>query len=326
MGYHRLTLRNIYEAREAVAQFAIRTPLIYSPCLSTGCGAETFLKPENLQPTGSFKIRGAANKLAHIPEEERRRGLVTVSSGNHGRAVSFVAKRLGIPATVYLSENVPQNKVQAIRELGSRVVVRGSSYDATERWSYEAERRLGLTRVHPFDDPLVIAGQGTIGIEIIEDLSEVDAVVVPLSGGGLASGVALAVKSFDPAIRVIGVSMARGPVMYRSLQAGHPVEIEEEDTLADALAGGIGLDNQYTFGLVRELVDEVVLVSEEEIAQAMILSLTMHGQVLEGGGAVGIAALMHGRISGLGARVVVITSGANVDIAVLMTLLSHQTD
>ncbi len=247
------TLRDIYLARQRIAGLARRTPLVRSAGLSERTGAAVYLKPESLQETGSFKIRGAANKLLSLTAEERARGVVAVSSGNHGRAVAYVAQQLGVRAVICVSERVPAGKVEAIRRLGAELVVHGASYDEAEAHSLRLQAERGLTRVDPFDDPAVIAGQGTIGLELLEDLPQVETVVVPLSGGGLISGIAIALKAANPAIRVIGVSMDRAPVMVHSLRAGRLLELPEEDTLADALAGGIGLDNRYTFRLVQHL-------------------------------------------------------------------------
>jgi len=316
-----VTLRDIYRARQCIAPIARRTPLILSLALSERAGTSVYLKLENLQETGSFKIRGAANRMLHLSSDEKARGVITVSTGNHGRAVAYVAGRLGIPAVVCMSERVPPGKVEAIRALGAEVVVGGQGYDEAEQRSVQLERERGLVRIAPFDDPRVIAGQGTIGLELLEDLPEVDTAIVPLSGGGLISGIARALKSADRTIRVIGVSQDRAPVMVHSLRAGRPVELPEEETLADALAGGIGLDNRYTFPMVRELVDDTVLVTEEEIAAGIAFALEQHRLVVEGGGAVGIAALLQGRVSGSGRNVAVVVSGGNVGLPALRRVL-----
>jgi len=313
-----VTLRDIYRARRRISPIATRTPLLRSPALAERIGASVHLKAENLQRTRSFKVRGAANKMLALTPGERERGVVTVSSGNHGRAVSYVAGQLGVHAVVCLSGRVPANKVEAIERLGAEVVVHGQSYEEAEVHALRLRDERGLTMIEPFDDPLVIAGQGTIGLEVLEDLPDVDAILVPLSGGGLISGVALAMKAADPAIRTIGVSMERAPVMVHSLRAGAPVDLEEQDTLADALAGNIGLDNRYTFRMVQQYVDDLALVSEEEIARAMAFALREHHLVVEGGGAVGVAALLAGEVRGVGRNVVVVVSGGNVSMPLLL--------
>ncbi len=308
-----VTLRDIYLARRRIAAFARRTPLLPSPALSALTGCSVRLKLENRQETGSFKVRGAANRILSLGPEERARGVVAVSSGNHGRAVAYVALRLGIPAVICLSRNVPMVKVEAIRALGAQLEIVGDSYDEAEDHAARLQRERGPAWVDPFDHPDVIAGQGTIGLELLEDWPEVDTALVPLSGGGLSGGIAVALKAADPAIRVLGVSMERGPVMYASLRAGRPLALPEEPTLADALAGGIGRQNRYTFRLVQALLDDVLLVSEEEIAAAMEWARAEHGLVVEGGGAVGLAALLSGRAAGPGQNLAVILSGGNVE-------------
>jgi threonine dehydratase len=319
-----VTLRDVYEAREAMAGIAVRTPLIDSPELTERVGAFVYLKLENVQRTGSFKIRGAANKVRSLTEGELERGVITVSSGNHGQAVSYVAQELGVRAVVCMSRRVPRNKVACIRRLGAEVVLRGESYDEAERHALRLQDQYGLTLIPPFDDPHIIAGQGTIGLELLEDLPGVDTVVVPLSGGGLLSGIALALKSADPSIRTVGVSMDRAPVMFHSLRVGHPIEMEEEETIADALVGGIGLENKYTFRIIQEYVDETLLVTEDEIAHAMAFALDRHHQVVEGGGAVALAALLQGKVRRLGEKVGIVLSGGNVEIPLLMEIAKHR--
>jgi threonine dehydratase len=220
-----------------------------------------------------------------------------------------------------MSTRVPANKVEAIQRLGPEIVLQGQSYDDAERHALSLQQERGLTMIPPFDDTHIIAGQGTIGLELLEELPDVDTVVVPLSGGGLLSGIALTLKSADASIRTVGASMERAPVMYHSLRAGRPIQMEEEDTLADALVGGIGSDNQFTFRMVQESVDETVLVSEREIAHAMAFALEHHHQVVEGGGAVALAAVLHGKVKELGQRVVVVVSGGNVEIPLLLEVV-----
>lgn len=318
-----LNLKEIYIAKKRIDGLVRRTPLVDSAALSKFIGTKVVLKAENLQITGSFKLRGATNKIRSLSEAQRRRGVLAVSTGNHGRAVSYVAREVGVPALVCVSEAVPENKLQAIRDLGAEILVAGKGYDEAEETAAQIKRERGLTMVHPFDDPMVIAGQGTIGVELLEDFPEIDTAIVPLSGGGLISGIAVALKAANQDIRVIGVSMERGPAMVESLKAGKPVEVVEEPTLADALAGGIGLENRYSFNLVRQLVDDTVLVSEEEIARAMAFALKEEHLVLEGGGAVGIAALLHQKVENLGKNVVVVVSGGNVNADTLTRIIEN---
>jgi len=292
--------------------------LIPSHQLSRYTGSNVHLKLENMQKTGSFKVRGAANKLLSLSEEERHRGVIAFSTGNHGRAVAYVARQLGINAVICLSKRVPQYRVNAMKQLGAEVVQYGKSQDEAYKHALSLQKKRGLTMINPFDDPFIIAGQGTIGLEILEDLPSVDTVIVPVSGGGLIAGIALAVKSADPTIRVIGVSMDCAPAMYQSLKAGKPVEVEEKDSLADALLGGISLDNQYSFRMVQECVDDLILVSEEEIAEGMFFVFDRHHLVTEGAAVVGISAILSDKLSGSkGNNVVVLLSGGNVDIQLL---------
>ncbi len=318
MPHHEPTLRDVYLARQRIVSIALRTPIIEAPRLSERANAKIVLKLENLQVTGSFKARGATNKLLSLSEEERSRGVMTVSSGNHGRAVSYVASRLGIQATILLPDTAPENKREAIRRLGAELVMAGPTYDEAADKGVRLQEERGLTMIHPFDDLLVIAGQGTIGLELLEDFAEIDTVLVPLSGGGLLGGIAHVLKSADPTLRTIGVSMDRGPAMVESLRAGKVVDIVEEPTLADALAGGLGGELKYSFEMIRRYVDDTVLVSEEEIAAAMAYALEEHHLVVEGGGAVGIAALLSEKVRDLGKNVAVVLSGSNVDIPILL--------
>ncbi len=313
-----ITLQDIYQARQPIVDVARRTPIIDCPRLSENLAAQVIFKLENVQTTGSFKIRGAVNKLRNLPEDARSLGVITVSSGNHGRAVSYVAGKLGIRAVVFITNTVPEIKREAMRRMGAEVILCGQTYEEALSKAVLMQQEQGLTMIPPFDDPFVIAGQGTIGLELLEDFPEIDTVVVPLSGGGLLSGIAFTLKTVNAGIRTIGVSMERGAAMVASLRAGEIVDVAEESSLADALIGGIGLNNVCTFNMIREYVDDTVLVSEQEIAVAMAFALKEHHLVVEGGGAVGIAALLHGKIKQLGQHVAVVVSGGNVDIPVLL--------
>jgi threonine dehydratase len=301
-------------ARAAIADIAIQTPMLSSGALTELVDTPVTLKLENLQVTGSFKVRGASNKILSLSDEERQRGVVTCSSGNHGHAVSYVAGSLGIPATVVVPEWVDASKLEAIRRFGAKAVLHGKTYDEAEEHSFELEREDELVFVHPFDDPYVVAGQGTIGLEMLEQLPSMDVVVVPLSGGGLIGGIAYAVKSADPTIRVIGVSAENARVMYESLKLEQPTAFPEDETVASALSGGIGLDNEHTFGLVRDYVDEHVLVTEDEIKDAMAFAAKEQKLVVEGGGAVGIAAVLAGKVGRRGWSLGVVVSGGNIDM------------
>ena len=304
-------LGDVFAARRRLGRRLVRrTPLVPAEELSAAAGFEIYLKLECWQTTGSFKVRGAANKLLSLGGEERRRGVIAFSTGNHGRAVAWLGRRLGLPAVICLSARVPAWRIEALRALGAEVVVQGGGQDEAYARALEIQKDRGLVMAAPFDDPLVIAGQGTVALEILEDLPEAAQVVVPLSGGGLFAGVALAAKAIRPSIRAVGVSMAVAPAMIRSLEAGRPVEIPEVDSLADALLGGVGLDNRHTFELTRRYADQVELVSEEEIAAGMFHAFDKLRLVVEGSGAVGLAAVLAGRIKGPG-PVVLLVSGGN---------------
>lgn len=306
-----VTLADIEAARARVASDIVVTPTIDSSSLSEALGVPVRLKLEHRQTTGSFKLRGASNAVALLPNGTR--GVTAASTGNHGRALSFAAKRRGVPAVICMSRLVPENKLAEIRGLGAEARIVGRSQDEAQ---VEAERIVaeeGFAMVPPFDHPAVIAGQGTLGVEIVEQTPDVETVLIQVSGGGLAAGVAMAVKTLRPKARVIGISMARGAAMKASFDAGRPVEIEEEETLADSLGGGIGLDNRLTFAMCRDLLDDLVVISEDEIAAGIRHAYEQEREIVEGAGAVGIAALLAGKVRPTGPTVAVL-SGRNIDM------------
>ncbi len=304
---------DIFEAQKKISSLIRKTPLKKSIDLSNRIGTDIYYKLEFLQDTGSFKVRGAANFLLHLDSTERGRGVVTYSTGNHGRATAYIASLIGSKAKVCLSENVPDNKRKEIEKVGGELVVYGNSQDEAEIRALELKEQEGLCVVPPFDHSFIIAGQGTIGLEILQDLPEVDSVIVPLSGGGLISGIAIAIKYNKPKCRLIGVSMDRGAAMFESVKLGKPVQVEEVQTLADSLQGGILLKNQYTFEIVKRYVDDIILVTEEEIALGITYAFFKDHYVLEGAAAVGIAALLAGKIREPGENVVIINTGSNID-------------
>ncbi|MER8607562.1 hydroxyectoine utilization dehydratase EutB [Mesorhizobium sp. M1233] len=313
MTTSRISLSDIRAARERIAGKIERTPTVPSRSLSQHLGAPVYLKLEHRQTTGAFKLRGASNAIASLTDEERARGVVAASTGNHGRALAYAARLQGIHATICMSRLVPQNKLDEIRRLGAEIRIVGNSQDDAQR---EVERLVaeeGLIMLPPFDHPAVVAGQGTLGLEIIEQVPDAALVLVPLSGGGLAAGVAAAVKGVSPATKVMGVSMARGAAMKASLDAGHPVLVEELPTLADSLGGGIGLDNRLTFSMCRDLLDDVILLSEDEIATGIRHAYEQEREIVEGAGAVGIAAVLAGKVKANGPTVLVL-SGHNIDM------------
>ncbi len=303
-------LVDVLRAARNIAGTAIRTPLVPS---AVDAGAEVLLKLETLQPSGAFKLRGAANALSQLDENARRRGVVCCSTGNHGRAVAYAARRLDIPATVCLSELVPDNKVKAVEALGATVCRIGASQDEAQREATRLVDERGMTDIPPFDHADVIAGQGTVGLEILEQRPDVRCIVIPLSGGGLAAGIALVAKTVDPAIRIVGISMSRGAAMAASLEAGQPVDVTEVATLADSLGGGIGLCNRYTFELCRRYIDDVIVLDEAEIYAGMRALFTVDRLVAEGASAVSHAAVLAGKLELHGPTAFVI-SGGNVDM------------
>jgi threonine dehydratase len=315
-----LTLGDIIAARQAIAGTAVRTPLVPSPFLQQRTGREVLLKLELTQPIGAFKIRGAASAIFRLPADAK--GVVCVSTGNHGRGVAFAARARGLPATVCLSRLVPKAKVDGVRALGADVRIVGDSQDDALAESLRLCETEGLTEISPFDHPHVIAGQGTIGLELLEDRPDIRTVLVPVSGGGLAAGIALAAKAIDPRIRVIGISMDRGAAMHASLAAGRPVEVQEVASLADSLGGGIGLDNRLSFALCRDLLDEIALVTEEEIYRAMQALYYEDRMIAEGASVVGIAALLSGRIAAAPGPVATVITGRNLDMRVFSRIIA----
>ena len=308
-----VTLQDIYRARRAIAGRIRRTPLAVSDSLSRAAGAPVHLKLEHLQITGSFKLRGATNAVLALSPEQQAKGVVGVSTGNHGRGLAYAARQAGARCVICMSRLVPQNKVDAIKALGAEVRIVGASQDDAQLEVDSLVAEQGMTMLPPFDHADVIAGQGTLGLELIKDLPELETCIVPLSGGGLIAGIARAIKSANPRARVVGVTMAQGAAMYQSQKAGRPVEVEETASLADSLGGGIGQDNRYTFAMVRELVDDLLLVEEDQIADAIRHAYWREQQIIEGGAAVGIAALRAGLVERPGVTAVVL-SGGNIDM------------
>ena len=314
------TLADIFAAAKVIRGVADGTPLVPSPYMTQRAGAEFLLKLENMQPIGAFKLRGAYNAVAAVRDAP---GVTCCSTGNHGRGVAFAAARRGLRAVICMSELVPQAKVDGIRALGAEVHIKGASQDDALAESQRLVAEEGLFEISPFDDPLVIAGQGTIGLEILAARPDVTTLLVPLSGGGLAAGVALAAKSINPSIRVIGISMDRGAAMHESILAGHPVEVEEVPSLADSLGGGIGLRNRLSFPMCRDLLDQVVLVTEDEIYHAMQVLYHEDRIVAEGACVVGLAAVLSGKVALDGPTATIIT-GRNLDMGVFTRIMTGQ--
>lgn len=313
-----MDIKAIEEARENIREHIILSPCTYSEPLSKLCGCELYLKLENLQITGSFKERGALNKLLTLTDEQKAAGVIAASAGNHAQGVAHAARLLGINATIVMPETTPLSKIRGTRELGAAIVLHGGGYDEAFDKAYELQQQHGYTLVHAFDDPLIIAGQGTIGLEILEQLPEVEVVVVPVGGGGLISGIASAIKSVSPQVDIIGVEAERMAAMKQSVAAGKVTPLPMANTIADGIS--VARVGEHTLPLVQSLVANIVTVSEEEIAAAIMTLLEREKSLAEGAGAAGFAALLHQHISGLaGRKVVAVISGGNID----MTRLSH---
>jgi threonine dehydratase len=316
-----LTIRDVERARRQIQGSVLQSPCAESAVLSKLTGAGIFLKLENLQLTGSFKERGACNKLAALGDEQRARGIITASAGNHAQAVAYHASRLGIAATVVMPEGTPLIKAQSTRAFGAQVILHGTSYDDAAEHATALCQRDGSVYVHPFDDPLVIAGQGTIGLELLEQNPFLEAVVVPVGGGGLIGGVACALKETNPRILVYGVEAQEFPGMARALEAGAPVAVAAGKTIADGIA--VRRVGEQALELVKRYVDGLVTVDEEEIAAAILLLLEREKTVAEGAGAVGLAALLHERLDLRGKRIAIVLSGGNIDVNLIARIIER---
>jgi threonine dehydratase len=318
-----VSLSDIERARGRISINVRATPVIESPSLSELTGVPVHLKLEHQQVTGSFKLRGATNAVSQLSEEQRSHGVVGVSTGNHGRGLAYAARAAGVRCIICMSKLVPQNKIDGIQAQGAEVRIVGTSQDDAQ---VEVDRLVseeGMTMLPPFDHIDIIAGQGTLGLEMLEQVPKLGTVLIQVSGGGLISGVAAAIKAKRPEVTVIGVSMQRGAAMYQCIKAGKPVLVEELSTLADSLGGGIGLENQYTFPMVRELVDDIILVSEAEIAAAIRHAYWEERQIIEGSGSVGLAALLSGRVKPTGTTVLLL-SGGNIDMKLHHRIISGE--
>ena len=312
-----VTFDSVTAAAARIAGAIERTPMLHSRTLSHLTGAEVWLKFENLQFTGSFKERGALNKLLSLREEERRRGVIAMSAGNHAQGVAYHAARLGVRAVIVMPRGTPNSKVANTQVHGAEVVLEGDSLADAARHARKLEAREALTFIHPYDDPAVIAGQGTVALEMLEDVPELDALVVPVGGGGLLGGMALAAKGIKPRIRVYGVESQTYAAMYQRL-AGEPVEVGG-DTIAEGLA--VRDVGELTLALARELVDELLLVAEDTIEQAIVALIEIEKTVAEGAGAAGLAALLQHPQRFAGRRVGIALTGGNIDTRVLAAVL-----
>lgn len=314
-----LSLDKVYQASFALKDVARKTDLIYSPHFSNG--NEVYLKTENLQVTGSFKLRGAYFKISKLNEEEKAAGIIACSAGNHAQGVSLAAERMGIKATICMPDGAPISKVEATKSYGAKVKLVKGTYDDAYTYAKKLCDEEHATFIHPFDDPDVIAGQGTIGLEILEQLENVDAIVVPIGGGGLIAGLAYAVKSLKPDIKIYGVQAREAASMADSLKYDEQITLLTVNTFADGIA--VKHPGDLTFELIKEYVDEVFTVSEDEIAAAILALIEKQKIIAEGAGAVSVAAMMFDKIPLEGKNVVCLVSGGNIDVNILSRVITR---
>ena len=317
-----LDLNKIYEAQERIKDVVVKTPFSYAPYLSEASGCEVYLKKENLQVTGAFKIRGAYNKIASLSDEQRKSGVVAASAGNHAQGVAFSAQKFGINATIIMPESTPLTKINGVRHYGATVILAGSNYDEAYAYARQYGEENSLVFVHPFEDDEVMAGQGTVALEILEDAQDLDAVLIPVGGGGLISGMAKAFKSINPRIQVIGVSAKGAPALKNSYELGRAVDSLTVRTIADGIA--VRDCSPITLTYIMENVDKFIGVDDEDIASAILYLLERQKLVVEGAGAVGVAALLHNELPELkGKKVAVVLSGGNMDVTLLSVIIER---
>lgn len=316
-----ITLADIQTALGRIRGSIILTPCGASEAFSQATGNTVFLKLENHQVTGAFKERGALNKILSLSPDEKSRGLIAASAGNHAQAVAYHATRSGLTSEIWMPMPTPLVKVSATRGYGAEVVLHGNNYDDAYQGALERSRQAGLTFIHPFDDDSVIAGQGTIGLEMLQQVPDIDAVIVPIGGGGLIGGIACAIKEASPRTRVIGVQTSKLPSMMRALAEGHPVLLPVATTIADGIA--VRLAGERTLPMVRKYVDDIVTVDEEEIANAILLLLEREKTLAEGAGAAALAALVNRKTGLTGKRVVVLVCGGNIDVTLLARIIER---
>lgn len=311
------TIADIYRAAKQLEGITVKTGLIYSDFFSEACGNEAYLKPENLQHTGAFKLRGAYNRISQLTKEEQAKGVITASAGNHAQGVAFAAKKLGAKAVICMPATTPILKVEATRAYGAEVVLQGDSFDDAYAHSLTLQKKHGYVYIHPFNDREVLLGQGTTALEIIDALKDVDAILVPIGGGGFASGVALATKLVNPDVRVIGVEPENAACMKASLDAGKIVSLKSADTVADGCA--VKTAGDLTFAFCRKYLDDIITVSEMEIMGALLSLIEKHKLIAEGAGVLSLAALS--KLPFQGKKVVAIVSGGNIDISTISALI-----
>jgi threonine dehydratase len=318
-----VSLQDIREAQTALAPFIKPTPLWRSLFLSNLCGGEVFLKLENLQITRSFKVRGAFYKLLHLTREEKELGIITASAGNHGQAVAYAARKLNLPAKIVVPETTPHVKIEGIRKYGADLVLFGDGYDEAEQEAKDLAKKDGCAYISPYDDKLIIAGHGTAGLEIVEACPNIDVIVVPVGGGGLISGVSIAVKGIKPTVEIVGVQSEASPVMYESLKVGKIVEAPKTKTIAEGLSGGIE-KGSLTFEIAKTCIDRMLLVKETTIRRAVYLLWAHDKQVAEGSGAAAIAPILEDKALFAGKTVACVITGGNIDDELFKAILASE--
>ncbi|MBE6555580.1 MAG: threonine ammonia-lyase [Ruminococcaceae bacterium] len=316
-----LTLDKIYQAAFVLRDVARRTDLIYAPNMSRDFGCDLYLKTENLQVTGSFKLRGAYYKISQLSEEEKKKGIIACSAGNHAQGVALAAQKMGIKSVICMPDGAPISKVEATKSYGAEACLVPGAYDDAYAKACALRDETGATLIHPFDDDEVIAGQGTIGLEILEQIKDADAVVVPIGGGGLIAGVAYAIKHLRPDIKVYGVQAERAASMAESRRLGKQITLQSVSTFADGIA--VKHPGDKTFALISEYVDDVVTVSEDEIATAILTLIEKQKMIAEGAGAVSVAAVMFDKLPVKGKKVVAVVSGGNIDVNILSRVITR---
>ncbi len=314
-----LSIDKVFHASVVLKNIVRTTAIVPTEGITDGC--ELFLKPENLQKTGSFKLRGSGYKISMLSEEEKKRGVIACSAGNHAQGVALAATKSGVSSIICLPDSAPISKIEATKRYGAQVCLVEGVYDDAYKRALELKEERGYTFVHPFDDEDVIAGQGTIGLEIVQEMNDVDAVIVPIGGGGLISGVAFAIKSLNPNIKVYGVQAAGAPSMFNSVREGSVGSLDSVSTIADGIA--VKQPGEHTFGLVQKYVDDIALVTEDEIAAAILTLIEKQKMVAEGAGAVSVAAAMFNKFPIAGKRVVSIISGGNIDVTILSRVIER---
>lgn len=314
-----MDIKEIYSAAYVLRDIIRPTNLIEAPLMRPGC--DIYIKPENLQVTGSFKVRGSSYMISQLSPEDKSRGVVACSAGNHAQGVALAAQAAGIKCTICLPKGAPISKVEATRSYGAEICLVPGVYDDAYRKAVELRDEQNLTFVHPFDDLQVIAGQGTIGLEIVNDLHDVDAIIVPIGGGGLISGIAYAAKHANPNIKIYGVQAAGAPSMYNSIQGGKIQRLKSVSTIADGIA--VKKPGEHTFDLVKNYVDEIVTVTDDEICAAILYLLERHKLIAEGAGAVSVAAAMFCNLPLEGKKTVCVVSGGNVDVTILNRIINR---